>query len=328
MTDISQIANKLPGVLTNLQPLGPGIKESPEFPGMPDPCAGPKRMTGVEDILCMKPPTFLPDYKNPCWLDGNTFRCLPYFQLIGMCKSATSDLFKRLHMHPDIIPNRAGKFGKFKMGMTLEEFTNQFFSSKLQTTNTNGNGDPMDFWDRFRESNLPQNTPGADELLWTTPYAVHHVNPNVKLLLMLRDPVDRLYSHYFHGQYGKTAQSFHDHVAPILTSFYIVHLLEWLNAFPREQILIFRNEDYTVDIKGTMTDIFRFLNVDVPNDRVLTQMANMAPFYESKKRKSAGPMLPETKRLLVELYRPYNEQLADFLGDERFAWRDASFATA
>ncbi|KAH3834128.1 hypothetical protein DPMN_107447 [Dreissena polymorpha] len=53
MTDISQLASKLPGVLTYLQPLGPGIKESPEFPGMPDPCAGPKRMTGVEDILCM-----------------------------------------------------------------------------------------------------------------------------------------------------------------------------------------------------------------------------------------------------------------------------------
>ncbi|KAH3833642.1 hypothetical protein DPMN_106955 [Dreissena polymorpha] len=49
--------------------------------------------------------------------------------------------------------------------------------------------------------------------------------------------------------------------APIFTSFYIVHLLEWLKAFPREQILIFRNEDYTVDIKGTMTDIFRFLDV-------------------------------------------------------------------
>ncbi|XP_052282830.1 carbohydrate sulfotransferase 15-like [Dreissena polymorpha] len=221
-----------------------------------------------------------------------------------------------------------------------------------------GNGDPMDFWDRFRESNLPQNTPGADELLWTTPYAVRHVYPNVKLLLMLRDPVDRLYSHYFHGRYGKSAHSFHDHVvisierwkactsshsirhciydqpfsktlpAPIFTSFYIVHLLEWLKAFPREQILIFRNEDYTVDIKGTMTDIFRFLDVEVPNDHVLTQMANMAPFFESIKRKSAGPMLPETKRLLVELYRPYNEQLAAFLGDERFAWRDASFATA
>ena len=49
--------------------------------------------------------------------------------------------------------------------------------------------------------------------------------------------------------------------APIFTSFYIVHLLEWLKVFPREQILIFRNEDYTVDIKGTLTEIFRFLDV-------------------------------------------------------------------
>ena len=73
---------------------------------------------------------------------------------------------------------------------------------------------------------------------------------------------------------------------------------------------------------------FKLTILEVPNDHVLTQMANMAPFFESIKRKSAGPMLPETKRLLVELYRPYNEQLAAFLGDERFAWRDASFATA
>jgi len=54
-----------------------------------------------------------------------------------------------------------------------------------------GHGDPMDIWDRFKEVNTPQNTPGAEELLWTTPYSVRHVNPNVKLLLMLRDPVDR-----------------------------------------------------------------------------------------------------------------------------------------
>lgn len=54
-----------------------------------------------------------------------------------------------------------------------------------------GHGDPMDIWDRTREETLPQNTPGSEELLWTTPYAVKHINPNVKLLLMLRDPVDR-----------------------------------------------------------------------------------------------------------------------------------------
>ncbi|XP_052276803.1 carbohydrate sulfotransferase 15-like isoform X2 [Dreissena polymorpha] len=346
---------------------------------MPDPCVGPNRITGVEDILCMKPPKFLPDYKNPCWHDGNTFRCLPYFHLIGICKSATSDVFKRLYMHPDIIPNRGvGNKetwywswrrldilkinGTFNQGMTLKDFTDKFRSSELQAKDAKGkhnkitgHGDPMDFWDRFEDRNTPQNIPGADELLWTTPYAVRHVNPNVKLLLMLRDPVERLFSHYIHLHYGTSAQCFHEHVvisierwnnctnshtirhciydqplfknlpAPILTSFYIVHLLEWLKVFPREQILIFRNEDYTVDMMGTLTDIFRFLDVGVPSDSVVANMTDMTPFFVSEKRKSAGKILPETKRLLMELYRPYNEQLAAFLGDERYTWRDASF---
>lgn len=43
----------LPAPLTKLQPLGPGMTESQEFPGMPDPCQQPRRSTGVEDLLCM-----------------------------------------------------------------------------------------------------------------------------------------------------------------------------------------------------------------------------------------------------------------------------------
>jgi hypothetical protein len=43
--------------------------------------------------------------------DEGQFRCLPYFHLIGICKSGTSDFFKRLLLHPDILPNR-GIFGK------------------------------------------------------------------------------------------------------------------------------------------------------------------------------------------------------------------------
>ena len=49
----------------------------------------------------------------------------------------------------------------------------------------------MDSYDRFSEEATPQNTPGAEELLWTTPYSVHHINPNVKLLLVIRDPIER-----------------------------------------------------------------------------------------------------------------------------------------
>ena len=60
--------------------------------------------------------------------------------------------------------------------------------------NFTGAGDPMDFWDEFNWKLIPQNDPKASEPLWTTPYFVHHMNPNVKLLLMLRDPVERYLS--------------------------------------------------------------------------------------------------------------------------------------
>ncbi|KAK7080940.1 Carbohydrate sulfotransferase 15 [Halocaridina rubra] len=79
---------------------------------------------------------FLPNFKNPCWYDqgthlkeddtnlysswlkpasalvlanyrnqrkdGHVLRCLPYFFLIGQPKCATTDVFQRINIHPDI----------------------------------------------------------------------------------------------------------------------------------------------------------------------------------------------------------------------------------
>ncbi|XP_060599956.1 carbohydrate sulfotransferase 15-like [Ruditapes philippinarum] len=291
------------------------VQESEEFPGMPDPCMKPRRKTEVEDILCMKRPVFSVEYKNPCWREEEQFYCLPYFHLIGFPKCGTTDLFKRLLLHPDIVPN-FGRFGKetwywswkrfavnrgwdLKHGMTLKEFAMHFDAEVIRTkvnsqgrhTRITGHGDPMDSYDRFNEEATPQNIPGAEELLWTTPFSIRRINPNIKLLLMTRDPVERLYSHYFFINNGSSAHIFHEHVVqslilwkecvqhhsirhciyspelkktlkvPIYVSFYIVHLKEWLKAFPREQIFIFRNEDYSVNITETLIQIFKFLDI-------------------------------------------------------------------
>ena len=57
-------------------------------------------------LLLQKPLNFLPNYKNPCWYpdDSDKISCAPYFLQIGMSKCATSDLFARLILHPDIVP--------------------------------------------------------------------------------------------------------------------------------------------------------------------------------------------------------------------------------
>lgn len=360
------------------------ITQSPtalEFPDMPDPCSKPRRSTGVEDLLCKKRPKYLPNYKNPCWLADGKLKCIGYFQLFGICKSGTSDFFKRLLLHPGIVPNR-GIFGKeiwywswkrlqpkqrgglTNVGMTFEEFSRQFQANIIQNKITadsyhpliTGSGDPMDFWDEFAWKLIPQNDPKADEPLWTTPYFVHHMNPNVKLLLMLRDPVERLFSHYLHSGAGSTAEQFHEHIkyslplwhncvkthtirhciydadfrktlkAPIYTSFYNIHLQEWLKVFPREQMFIFRNEDYTKDIKGTMKKLFKFLDIDTPEESILDSMEKQPHFYETKKKKTSGALKQETKKLLTDFYRPHIEELAKILGDEKFLWKDESFS--
>jgi len=62
-----------------------------------------------------------------------------------------------------------------------------------------------------------------------------------------------------------------------------------------------------------------------PSDALLDDMAREGAFYITKKKKQAGPMMPETKTALVDFYRPYTNELARFLEDERFAFKDTSF---
>ncbi|CAL1528588.1 unnamed protein product [Lymnaea stagnalis] len=54
-------------------------------------------------------PHFLPNYKNPCWMDGpgeQRLMCVPYVFLIGVPKCGTTDLYSRIVAHPMIVPPR------------------------------------------------------------------------------------------------------------------------------------------------------------------------------------------------------------------------------
>lgn len=44
-----------------------------------------------------------PRYRNPCWQGAEgKLRCLPYFQILGVSKCGTTDLYHRLSKHPDL----------------------------------------------------------------------------------------------------------------------------------------------------------------------------------------------------------------------------------
>ena len=104
----------------------------------------------------------------------------------------------------------------------------------------------------------------------------------------------------------------------LVKGMYAEFLGEWLAAFPRDQLLFLRNEDYKVAQREHMDAVFGFLgvrNLTAPEwDKVMGM-----PVKNVGKDKSE--MLPETRKLLSDFYAPFNEMLAENLGDERYLWK-------
>ena len=106
------------------------------------------------------------------------------FLIIGAQKCATTSLFEHLKAHPDI-------------AMPVEKEV-PFFTNKSCT---------VDDWGEF----AGQHFAGCDNQLWgkatpqymcdpTTAARIHALMPDTKLIAILRDPVERTWSHYQMGR--------------------------------------------------------------------------------------------------------------------------------
>ncbi|CAG2205304.1 CHST15 [Mytilus edulis] len=353
-----------------------------------------KKIQGpVEDILCMKRPRLLENYKNPCWIEDGHLRCLPYFHIFGVCKSGTTDLFRRLMIHHQIIQNKGlmkketwfwswKRYGERKLSWkryverkmswkryvehsdgqisTLKNFTDLFDVLPQRLTYSydidmyyshfvTGHGDPMDIWYPFDWTLIPQNNPTSEEPVYITPNLIYHLNPNIRLILVIRDPAERLYSHYLHKNLGinihPSAKEFHEDVqqavstfanctnskslraclydtvlykrlrAPISSGFYstfLMFLRDWLKVFDKNQVMVIRNEDYRHNIAGTLKKVFKFLNLDEVGPYVLEKMACRELEYKTNYR---SPMMNETRSLLETFYYDSQRDMDSLLGE-------------
>lgn len=75
-----------------------------------------------------EPKRYLPNSKNPCWIDKpgdvRTLRCIPYFYVAGVAKCGTSDLFRRIRLHPEVMKGTMKEYhwwDRTRFGFTDEE---------------------------------------------------------------------------------------------------------------------------------------------------------------------------------------------------------------
>eukprot|EP00066_Takifugu_rubripes_P002228 XP_003964015.1 PREDICTED: carbohydrate sulfotransferase 15-like isoform X1 [Takifugu rubripes] len=313
--------------------------------------------------------------------DGSLFRlrCLPFFYIIGQPKCGTTDLFHRLLLHPDIKFNTMKephwwtrkRFGyiRFKDGFrenfSVEDYLDLFDleAHKIQESLSGNSGDhhalqlitgeasASTMWDNQAWSYLHSADEEAEPPFLTQDF-IHAIQPDARIIIMLRDPVERLYSDYLYFKVAnKSAEDFHLKVLESIHLFqscltmrslrscvyntslsnampvrlhlgmYVVFILDWLTVFHQDQILVLRLEDYAANLKTTIKTVFDFLSVGPLSEQAEAALTKR-PMLNRRRAadRNLGPMLPTTRNLLREFHQPFNRKLASALHNKAFFW--------
>jgi Sulfotransferase domain len=257
---------------------------------------------------------------------------LPDFIIVGAQKCGTTSLYRYLVEHPQIVPafrkelhffdNNAGK------GNTLRY--RAYFPTSLYKRR----------FERTRGSDLITGEATPYYFYYPlTPERVRDVVPRARLIVLLRDPVDRAYSHYHHevrlgneklsfeeaiereserldgererilrgGNYDSFSHRKHSYLS---RGIYVDQLQNWRRSFPEEQLLVLKSEDLFADPAAIVGRTLNFLG-----------LSSLEREEYSKDNKGSYPGIdPATRRWLVDYFRPYNDRLYDFLGRD-FGWK-------
>jgi hypothetical protein len=241
---------------------------------------------------------------------------MPDFLIIGAQKCGTTSLYYYLTQHPDIVPATQKEVHFFDLNFHkgIEWYQAQF---PLKTN--------------------PQQLTGESSPYYVfhpcVPRRIYQLFPNIKLIVLLRDPITRAWSHYHHevrlgfenlsfeqaikkeserlnGEVEKllineTYYSFnHQHYTYLARGIYSEQLERWMSYFPQQQCLILKSEEFYKNPAQTLKQVFKFLEVPVyPLDYSIHYNIGDYP-----------PLSSETQQWLISYFQPYNQTLQEKFG--------------
>lgn len=185
-------------------------------------------------------------------------RLLPDFAIIGAAKSATTTLANVLRQHPRVFcPRKEPLFFAYKAfyGQGLEAYRKLF----VEAGSDQLCGDDSTDYTRF-----PQVT--------GVPARLAAANPQVRLIYLLRHPLERAYSHFVHrytrevhpGQPFRMGFSEYVETDPMCvdSSKYALQIEQYLQHFPVDQMLILSSDEVRQDLRGCRDRAIQFLRLD------------------------------------------------------------------
>lgn len=274
-----------------------------------------------------------PEFAKNHWDDSNPRK--PNFLIIGFAKSGTTSLHQYIEQHPQVLPvvkkeinfwikQDLDLWESYDFEKGIEWYSSQFPPIGEEDSFVTGEANPWIF------------------LSSQAPKKILSSFPKVKILAALRNPVDRTISHYYHmvkhGQEQRELEEVIDTEISLLegitnfaqvdrnywqnqrlylaTSLYLYGLRKWFKLFDSDQLMILKSEDIYNQPEATMKQVFSFLGLP---DHKLSEYRNFLPgSYTSPSSNS------DVRRKLLDFFRPYNQELEDYLGIS-FGWNKSYF---
>jgi hypothetical protein len=234
----------------------------------------------------------------------------PNFLIIGAQKSGTESMIHHLNLYNDIyVHPKELHFFDSSNTSDIKKYNNNFSNTKKKII---GEKTPSYMYLRF----------AIDK--------IHKYNPNIKLIILLREPIQRCYSQYnmeiqrktFNGSFMnfinlqkniKLDKIKKNGFYPLQRGFYIDQIEYILTKFKRENIYIGISEEFKNNI-SKYNEVVNFLNSNKNAKNKIIFNPNI------HKRQYNTPMSKKDFNYLYSIYKPYNDKLYKFLGEKIDSW--------
>lgn len=261
---------------------------------------------------------------------SRTPRMLPGFASIGPVRSGTSLLSDYIMQHPCVA------LPLTKEIMIMRSPSKRMFLGQFPTV---AEGKALEA--RYGAAITGYCTPIMPNLSF--PYLMTEINPELKFIIILRNPIDRVYSHWMwdrmlmarqlrdplYAQYPDFDEMVRIELASMAKggsglrptagagaggylaySIYRPFLEHLFEKFDRDRALFINANDFFADSRATAKSIYSFL--ELPDyDPAETPVKNA-----TKKE----PMKPKTRQALADFFEPLNQQLYDYVGRD-YGWK-------
>ncbi len=235
----------------------------------------------------------------------------PDFIIIGTMKGGTSSLYKYLCYHPSVIDRHPKELHFFTINYERGvKFYRRYFAQKRKYSIV-GEASPS-YFD------------------WETPVIaerIHEHLKNVKLILLLANPVKRAVSQYYHELRIRVGAELGDDFVKeedvltverlkadmesgndnyIKAGHYVERLPYWQKFMDEGRLVIFTQKALAEDTNGVVREVYKFLGLeDIPVDIRRIRKANVNKYPKPSE---------EVLEFLEEVYRESNEKLASEYG--------------